>query len=395
MLAIPRGFPRKGYDWRDVLAELYERFMREPKHLVNHIIGSMTTRPHPLSIEAYKLFMFFNANDPLVFKETSRLESEVIEMLGEILGGRNVSGIITTGGTEANISAIYLAREHGYENVYVPLTAHNSIRKAVHLLRVRGIDVKVDEEFHVDLDDLERKLEEHGPGVIVLTAGTTGFGTVDNVEEASKIASRHNSVIHVDAAFGGFIIPFLREKGYRLPDIGFRNRAVVSVTIDPHKLGLAPIPSGGLVVRSSEWFKPLIFESKYMPMGYQVGLGGTRTGGSIAATWAMLKHFGWEGYSRLAVELMEKTLKVAEEVGKRDSLRLVVKPETPILCIDVKGVEARLVLEKAWGMGWYPYHCGLVDGVRIVVMPHVGLDELLEFIEVLESIARSIKRGST
>ncbi len=394
-MVIPQGFPRKGYDWRNVLADLYERFMREPKHLVDRIIGSMTTRPHPLGVEAYELFMFSNANDPLVFRETARLEKEVVEMLGEILGGKNVEGIITSGGTEANISAIYLAREHGYDTVYVPLTAHSSIRKAIHILRVKEANVKVDNTFHVDLEDLEKKLKEHGPGLVVVTAGTTGFGTVDNVEEASRIASKYNSVVHVDAAFGGFIVPFLRENGYRLPDIGFRNEAVVSVTIDPHKLGLVPIPAGGLVVRDSEWFKPLVFESKYMPMGYQVGLGGTRSGGSIAATWAMLKYMGWEGYSKLALELMEKTLTAASKVREKSSLRLVVEPETPIICIEVNGVEARLVLEKAWSMGWYPYHCGLVDGVRVVVMPHVSLNKLLEFIEVLDSIAGSIKRSST
>jgi len=339
--------------------------------------------------------MFFNANDPLVFHETHRLEREVVEMLGEILGGEGVEGVITSGGTEANISAIYLAREHGYDIVYAPVTVHSSIRKAAHIFRVKLVDVKVDETYHVDLADLEEKLERYGPGLVVVTAGTTGLGTVDNVEEASRIALKHDSVVHVDAAFGGFIVPFLKGAGYDLPDIGFQNKAVVSVTIDPHKMGLAPIPAGGLVVRDHEWFKPLIFESSYMPMGYQVGLGGTRSGGSIAAVWAVMKHLGWEGYTRIALESMEKTLKAAKRVGESDNLRVMAKPETPILCIGIDGVNARSVLEKLWGMGWYPYHCGIVDGVRIVVMPHVGLDELLEFIEVLEKLARTAKRDAT
>ena len=388
-------FPEEGLDWRIVLRELYARFIREPKHLVDNIIGSMTTMPHPLSVEAYKLFMFFNANDPIVFRETHKLEREVISMLGEILGGEGVEGLITSGGTEANISALYLAREHGYDVVYAAITAHSSIRKAARILRMRLVEVEVDKDYHMDLNDLESKVKKYGKGVIVATAGTTGLGTVDNVRSISDIAIRYNSVVHVDAAFGGFIIPFLRRVGYRLPDIGFNNEAVVSVTIDPHKLGLTPIPSGGLVVRGKEWFKPLIFESKYMPMGCQVGLGGTRSGGSIAATWAMLKHLGWKGYTKLALEAMNKTFKVAERIRSSHVLRLVVEPETPIICMGVQGVNARSILEKLWNSGWYPYHCGIVDGIRIVVMPHVDVSQLLELVEVVEDLAGTIKRNNT
>ena len=388
-------FPEEGLDWRMVLRELYTRFMREPKHLVDNIIGSMTTMPHPLSVEAYRLFMFFNANDPMVFRETHRLEREVISMLGEILGGEDVEGLITSGGTEANISALYLAREHGYNTVYAAITAHSSIRKAAHILRMKLVEVGVDKEYCIDIRDLESKVKKYGRGVIVATAGTTGLGTVDNVSSISDIAARYNSVVHVDAAFGGFVIPFLRRIGYRLPDIGFSNEAVVSVTIDPHKLGLTPIPSGGLVVRGKDWFKPLIFESKYMPMGYQVGLGGTRSGGSIAATWAMLKHLGWKGYTRLALEAMNKTFKVAERIKSSHILRLVVEPKTPIICMETPGINTRDVLEKLWSNGWYPYHCGVVDGIRIVVMPHVDVGQLLKLVEVVENLAGTIKRNDT
>lgn len=70
---------------------------------------------------------------------------------------------------------------------------------------------------------------------------------------------------------------------------------MVSVTIDPHKMVLAPMPAGGLVVRGGEWFKPLIFKADYMPLGYQIGLSITRSGGSIAAVWAVMKHLGGRG----------------------------------------------------------------------------------------------------
>ena len=377
--------PLKGMDWRDVLRELYLRFLREPKHLVNDILGSMTTMPHPVALEAYRLFMTFNANDPIVFKETARLEEEVIEMIGEILGRNCVKGLITCSGSEANLSALYLAREHGYRRVYVARTAHNSIFKAARILSMDVVEVSLTKDYKLDKKDLEVKLERHGEGVIVATAGTTGLGTVDDVEGISRIALKHDSVVHVDAAFGGFIIPFLKRQGWGLPDIGFSNRAVMSVTIDPHKLGLAPIPAGGLVVRDEEWFKPLIFNVDYMPARYQIGLGGTRSGGGVAATWAIMKLLGIEGYTRLATELMDKTLTIVKRIDESKNLSVPVRPETPIVCIQHRG-SSEYILRKLMDMGIYLYLCGIIDGLRIVVMPHITLEQLLKTVDLIEKM---------
>ncbi len=390
-------FPRSGSDWRDVLRELHSRVRVVPLHLLENIIGSMTTIPHPLGAEAFRLFWHANANDPLVFREVYKLEGEVISMLGDLLGGdpARVEGMITSGGSEANVSALYLAREHGYDTVYIPKNVHESVVKAARILRMNIVRVELGEDYKVSLEDLVSKLEKHGRGVVVATAGTTGLGLVDPIPEVSKIALEHESVVHVDAAYGGFVVPFLKAMGAPLPDIGFTNKAVVTVTIDPHKMGLAPLPAGSIVARSKEWFEPLIFGSSYLPMGYQKGLFGTRTGGSVAATWAVIKGLGFDGYLNIVSEAMSNAVFLAGFVDYSPRLELPVRPETPIVCIKPKGVEARKVLLELWKRKWYPYHCGIVDGVRVVVMPHITREKLQDFAQVLDEVVGSLQNSST
>lgn len=47
--------------------------------------------------------------------------------------------------------------------------------------------------------------------------------------------------------------------------------------------------------------------------------------------------------------------------------QVVVEPETPILCIGFNHIDSREILRRLWDMNWYPYHCGIVNGVRIVI----------------------------
>ncbi len=362
--------PRRGVSWIEILKYLRSLLRKMPTHFTG-FIGSMTTVPHPLAKQAFIEFMELNANDIGTYPELRELEEEAVAMMGEIMGCKDCTGMITTGGSEANISALYLAREHGFRRVYVAPTAHDSIYKAAKLLGMEIVEVS-HREFRIDVDALRRAIESRGNGVVVVTVGTTGFGTIDPVEDVCAIAKELGCVVHVDAAFGGFVAPFV----YRDRKLGFDNDAVVSVTMDPHKLGLVPIPCGGLIVRDRSWFEPLVFEARYMPKGAQIGLLGTRSGGAIAAAWAMLMYMGWEGYEAQAKELMRK-LRFFETKCLEEGLELATKPEVPVACVEMR--DSDRVLKDLASKGLYLYRCGLVDGVRIVIGPHVD-DSTLELV---------------
>ncbi len=374
--------PAKGLDWRDVLRTLFDYLRKVPNHLEHGVVGSMTTFPHPLAQLAYYLFQIFNANDVALYREIRKLELDAISMMGEILGCENCIGMITTGGSEANLAALYIARECGYTKVYAARTAHDSIFKAAHMLKLKIIELRYDERYRIDPNDFESKCDENGPGILVATLGTTGTGSIDRVAELDKIAKRCNSVIHVDAAFGGFVIPFL-DSG--LGEV-FRYRSVVSATMDPHKLGLVPIPAGGLIVRDERWFSPLYFEARYMPAGYQLGLLGTRSAGSIAATWAMLMYMGREGYREQASVLAEHTRFVVD-LAKSSGFKIEGEALAPVVCIGIEHDSE--ALDYLWKKGLYVYRCGIAKGIRLVVMPHVNKKLLRKVVEELRNFTNS------
>ncbi len=370
------GIPRRGEDWLSILRRLHGVLKRVPDHYTGGILGSMTTPPHPLGSLVFQLFHLYNINDLELFAELRELEEEAVSMMGEIMGCEGCTGMVTSGGSEANLAALYLAREHGYDTVYVAPTAHDSVFKAARLLRMKLVEVGLDGEYRMSARILEEKMEANGPGMVVVTLGTTGLGLLDPVEKIASIASRQGGVVHVDAALGGFVAPFL----YPERRLGFQNPVVVSVTMDPHKLGLAPIPAGGLVVRSEEWFSPLVFKSSYMPAGIQIGLLGTRTAASAVATWAVMRHVGMEGYRRQARRLMglaRRFIRLAESRG----LKVAAEPEVPVVCLETG--DADEVLKRLASRGLLLYRCGVVEGVRVVVMPHVTYGHLKRVVEVL------------
>jgi len=356
-------------DLGEIMSRLTEVIKSVPVHYRDGLLGSMTTQPHPVAKAAFDMFQNLNANDLELYGPVRELELEAIEELGSFMGCRGCTGYITSGGSESNLAALYLAREHGLENVYYAASAHHSIAKAVRLLRMRAIEVGM-RSYRVDVSSLRSLCRANGPGVIVVTVGTTSMGLIDPVEEVSEVADDCDSVVHVDAALGGLVAPFM------YPDrrLGFENGPVMSVTLDPHKLGLAPIPAGGLIVRDEDWLRPLYFEASYYPAGVQLGLLGTRSAGPIAATWAITKYMGREGYSAQARELMRRTSRLVRGVREL-GLRLPAEPEAPVVCIESDDELGLLRAMRARGL--YAYRCGLVSGLRVVVMPHVT-DELID-----------------
>jgi glutamate/tyrosine decarboxylase-like PLP-dependent enzyme len=167
----------------------------------------------------------------------------------------------TTGGTEANLSAVIVAitnkfpayREKGAQGlqskplIYISEETHHSFERLVHItglgqstLRI----VKTDSDMKLDLDDLEEKLlkdrsQEYIPLMIVGTAGTTSSGIIDPLEQLARICQENELWFHVDAAWGGAAIlsPRLKHflKGIELAD---------SITCDAHKWFSVPMGAG-------------------------------------------------------------------------------------------------------------------------------------------------------
>src|SRR5690606_28383669 len=147
---------------------------------------------------------------------TRDLESRVIGMLGALMGNADARGHSVTGGTEANLMAMRAARnmsETKKPEIIVPRSAHFSFRKAADILRLELREAELDDNYRVDTSSVSDLISDDTVAVVGV-AGTTELGMIDPIPELSEICLEEGIHLHVDAAFGGFIIPFLREAGY-------------------------------------------------------------------------------------------------------------------------------------------------------------------------------------
>ena len=303
----------KPIDKQDILSELEELHSLDHDYADGRILGSMCTEAHPFAKEVYCKFLDTNLGDPGLFKGTKQIENEVIKSIGGLLSLDNAFGNIVTGGTEANLMAIRAARNHARKykgivdgEIIIPDSAHFSFKKAADMLNLKIVEAKLDENYRIDVGSVKEAVSDKTVAIVAI-AGTTEPGLIDPIEEISKIAHENNIYFHVDAAFGGFSIPFLKQAGYDLPVFDFSLEGVCSITVDPHKMGLAPIPAGGIIFRKEEYLDVMAVDSPYLTVKTQSTIVGTRLGASSAATYAIMKYFGKEGYTKIAQNLMENT----------------------------------------------------------------------------------------
>ncbi|MEE9391077.1 MAG: pyridoxal-dependent decarboxylase [Planctomycetota bacterium] len=206
----------------------------------------------------------------------AQIEIEVADWFCRMVGYPMSScGILTSGGSLSNLSAIVVAREEKLGEdfadgmVYFSGEAHYCVRKSARIAGLRESSlsqVAVDGEYRMDLDDLEERIAADRargkkPFLLVGSAGTTNTGAVDDLLRLSEIAKRENLWFHVDAAYGGFFQ--LTERGQSQLR-GIENSD--SVTLDPHKGLFTSYGTGALLVREAEHLRQAHSErSDYMP----------------------------------------------------------------------------------------------------------------------------------
>lgn len=374
-----------------ILKELDDFQLKDCKYSDGKIIGSMCTEPHPFAREVFCKFLNSNLGDPGLFKGTKEIENKVIDSLGELLSLDNPHGYIVTGGTEANIMAIRAARNHakkykGISNgeIILPPSAHFSFKKAADMLNLKIVEADLDDNYKIDADSVRDKVSDKTVAIVGI-AGSTELGLIDPIEELSNIALENNIYFHVDAAFGGFSIPFLKRAGFDFPVFDFSLPGVCSITIDPHKMGLTPIPAGGIIFREKEYLNVMAIDSPYLTIKKQSTIVGTRLGASAAATYAIMKYFGKEGYAELAKKLMDNTFFFKEGL-KKIGYKLVVEPELNIVSFNHPKKDTSVIANELELRGWKVSTSSCPVAIRTVLMNHVKKENLKELLEDLKEI---------
>jgi tyrosine decarboxylase/aspartate 1-decarboxylase len=300
------------------------KFLRDLRSLdlsydSGRIFSSMCTKPLAASVKAHMMYLETNLLDAKIFPSTKILEEKVIMELGRFFSSPAAGGYITSGGTEGNIAALWVARKlYKRKSVVAPSSAHYSIDKACDLQRLKLLHTRLGDDYRASVESIQEAVNKETLA-IVATAGTTSLGLIDPIEELAEIAEDNRCWLHIDASFGGFILPFLQNA----PHWDFSVEGVSSIVADPHKMGLAPIPAGSVLFRQKSWLKAIEIEVPYLSRTSSTLLG-TRSGASVAAVWTAISSLGHEGYRKIVRRCMGMTRKLAEGIKKIDGLKLVV-----------------------------------------------------------------------
>jgi tyrosine decarboxylase/aspartate 1-decarboxylase len=350
------------------------------------ILGSMCTQPHPIAKEAYIKFLDTNLGDPELFPGSKEIESELIAFISDLLNAPKTStGLIGSGGTESNITAIWLAKNITRKNeIIVPESAHFSFEKIKSLMDIKLKVIPQNKDYIIDINNLRKKISKETAAIVGI-AGSTELGTIDPIADLNDICDDENIFLHIDAAFGGFVIPFLKELGYNVSDFDFNLKNVSSISIDAHKMGYSAIPLGILLVRREKWLKEISVETPYISSKRQAGLLATRSGGPVAAAYAVTKYFGKNGYKNLIERCMSVTNYTQEKIENL-GLNLVINPTMNVIGIKLKNPVK--VVKKLADFGWKVNKMDRLSAIRIVLMPHVTKEIINDFIPDLKKVCR-------
>ncbi|MEU0509024.1 MULTISPECIES: pyridoxal phosphate-dependent decarboxylase family protein [Amycolatopsis] len=351
---------------REVLAELRElRAGDLPTHggrTLAYVYDSGLSGVDELAAQAHALASSANGLDPTAFPSLRRLENDLVAATARLVGGTPFTvGAVTSGGTESCLLAVLAAREGrpgvAEPSMVLPSTAHAAFHKAAHLFRVRPVVVPVDPvTFRADPDAMAAAIDDTTV-LVVASAPSYAHGVIDPVAPIAAAAAGRGVRMHVDACIGGWVLPYFRRLGRPVPEFGFGVEGVTSVSVDLHKYAYCPKGVSVLLHADAELRRGHYFASADWP-GYTMlnsTIQSTRSGGPLAAAWAVVQHLGDDGYSELARHTLAAVTAIAEGIRSIDGLRLLAEPDSTLIALtaDDDGIDLFTVADEMRVRGWY------------------------------------------
>lgn len=329
------------------------------------------------------------------FTGTQKLEKELLEICAvDILQGEpnSVDGYVASGGTEANIQALWVYRNYFLNElgahkdsicILCSEDSHYSMDKGANLL---GLDI-----YKVEVNPNNRKIEavaieqaivnakEFGKQHFIVVANmmTTMFGSVDDIDAYTIQLEEHDCEykLHVDGAYGGFYYPFSNEHSI----INFRNKAISSFTLDAHKMAQAPYGTGIFLIRKGLIQHANTKEASYVE-GEDFTLIGSRSGANAIATWMILSKNGPFGWQEKVFILQKRTnwmCKQLELLG----IEYYRHQNSNIVTLKSEFVDK----EIASKFGLVPDNHQSPNWFKVVIMEHVTIEKLSMLLEQLEA----------
>lgn len=327
------------------------------------------------------------------FSGTQEIERELLDICAvDILKGElgQHDGYVASGGTEANLQAIWIYRNYFKEEFNASLDQiamitsednHYSMDKGANVLSIDLFKVNVtDHTREITQEAVQKTLEQalcenKKYFIVVVNMMTTMFGSVDSISCYTEVFSKLNIPfkIHVDGAYGGFYYPFSNPDNL----LNFKNSHIDSFTLDAHKMAQAPYGTGIFLIR-----KGLIQYAK-TKAGYVEGedftLIGSRSGANAVAVWMILMKYGFFGWEEKIFILQKRTQWLCEQLTQLN-IEFYRHPDANIITIK-KSFVSESIAKKYWLV---PDNHQNPTWFKIVVMDHVTLEKLTLLIEDLK-----------
>jgi glutamate/tyrosine decarboxylase-like PLP-dependent enzyme len=231
-----------------------------------------------------------------------------------------------------------------------PLSWHAAFAKAAHLLRVELDVVPVRADLRADPAAMAAAIRDTTV-LVAASAPSYAHGVVDPITEIAAICADRDVRCHVDACFGGWVLPFLDAP----PAFDFAVPGVTSISVDLHKYGYAPKGVSLVLHRDEALRRPQYFAYAGWP-GYTMVnsvISSTRSGGPIAAALATLRHIGRDGYRTLAARTRDAVAALAAAVDATDGVRLFAPAETTVVCLAADDVDLFVLADELAARGWH------------------------------------------
>jgi glutamate/tyrosine decarboxylase-like PLP-dependent enzyme len=323
--------------------------------------GQMLKPPHPVARAAYALATWINPNNHALDggRASSAMEVEAVAEIARMVGFNKHLGHLTSGGTVANLEALWvsgrLAAEQGKTAlVLCSEQAHYTHQRISAVLGLRCETVAVDALGRMDVAALTRRIQQTDGDdsvTVVVTFGTTAVGAVDPLDEILRLRERYGYRVHVDAAYGGYFPLTLQpaeEAGRAAEGISEAD----SLVIDPHKHGLQPYGCGCVLFREPAVGRFYNHDSPYtyfssaeLHLG-EITLECSRAGAAAVALWSTQKLLPLERggeFARMLGDCRAAALDLYQLLHKDARFVTMAAPQLDIVCWAVRGA----TLEKS------------------------------------------------
>ncbi|WP_153101025.1 pyridoxal phosphate-dependent decarboxylase family protein [Paraburkholderia hayleyella] len=282
---------------RPVMLEVAKRMENNYPYHHPMYAGQMLKPPTEIARLAYMLSLWLNPNNHDLDggKASSAMEKEAVAELAGIFGWTTHLGHLCSGGTMANLEGLWIARNlHPTKKIVASAQAHYAHARISGVLRIPFLSIECDSRARMDINVLQRLLQEEEIGTVVVSMGTTATGSVDPLPQILELQAQYGFRIHADAAYGGYFSLTDNLDPETRAAFDCLNK-VDSLVIDPHKHGLQPYGCGCILFKDpsvGRFYKHdspyTYFSSDELHLG-EISLECSRAGASAVALWATQK----------------------------------------------------------------------------------------------------------